>query len=262
MAIGVASRFPEHLQYFEPAYYEVKGTTGVWHDPPASCIPMVSVFADERVARQHPEWIQVDKDLQKATRDSQYFDWTLLCPSWPEVRDQAWAAIHQAYRDSGENSVRLDDVNYAREGFCDCQACQTAGSFHNDFREETITSFIRRAHEMVPHLEMTLYPDPYPLHLERRFGVNIKALEPYIDRWIVPLYDMHYQSTYWLEILASAFKDRLTKPFLIELYGLKVPEERLLKAARVAKAYADGVVIAYDNDLSKLLRISSGLDGV
>ncbi len=261
--VGIVSRFPEHLSYFAWGYYEVKGVTGVWHDAPPGAIPMVSVFGDNRVAKHHPEWVQVGSDGEAAVRTGRYFDWDALCPSQPAVSALALDWLERAQRTNNTGRVRIDDVTFAREGFCVCGACREAsarwGLDLSQYRQDTIAAFVEQARQKADHLDMTLYPDPLPGHLENRFGIDVDRLAPWIDRWIVPIYDMHYATTYWLEILAQGFRERLTRPFVIELYGLQVPEEALLHAAQVALAYADGVLIAYDNQLEKLLRICERL---
>ncbi|MCY0899231.1 MAG: hypothetical protein OWU33_09935 [Firmicutes bacterium] len=263
MTVGVVTRFAKHAEEFPLAYYEVKGVNGVWHRPVGSAIPMISVFGDHRVAQAHPEWVQVGPHGKKATADREYFDWDHLCPSHEAVFELGLKWIHQAYEESQCPVIRLDDVAFAREGYCQCAACreaeQASGLDALEYRQRRLEDFVRQAAEIGPRLELTLYPDPYPLHLEQRFGLSPDRLAVYVDRFVVPIYDQHYATTYWLEILASAFRDRLPRPFLIELYGLQVPEEALLRAAQVAHAYADGVLIAYDNQVEKLRRIQHHL---
>lgn len=98
-----------------------------------------------------------------------------------------------------------------------------------------------------PVLSLTLYPDPYGDHQFRRFGVDVAHLAPLVDFFVVPIYDLHYSTTYWVETLAWGFRDLLgSTPFVVELYALNVDRKALLKAARVADAYADGILLAYE----------------
>lgn len=98
-----------------------------------------------------------------------------------------------------------------------------------------------------PLLSLTLYPDPYGDHQFRRFGVDVAQLAPLVDFFVVPIYDLHYSTTYWVESLAWGFRDLLgDTPFVVELYALNVDRKALLKAARVADAYADGILLAYE----------------
>lgn len=265
VSLGIVSRFPGHLEHFTPAYYEVKGVNGVWHDTPAGSIPMVSIFGDDRLGERHPEWLQMGPDGELATRQSRYFDWAALCPSRAPVFELGLEWVQTAHEQSGGQAVRLDDVTFAREGFCQCEACQEnvrqSGQTLETYRVDRIIEFVQAAHKIAPRLEFTLFPDPFPGHLARRFGVDPMRLAPYVDTFVVPIYDLHYATTYWLEVLAQAFDEILPgRRWLIELYGLQVPEEALLHACQVASFYADGVVVAYDNQLEKLLRIQERLN--
>ncbi len=263
MSIGIVSRFPEHLGHFTPAYYEVKGVTGVWRDAPTGAIPMVSIFGDNRLGERHPEWLQVGPDGEPANRHSRYFDWDALCPSHADTFERGLEWVRKAHQQGGDSPVRLDDVTFARENFCQCQRCKAnagaKGQPWDGYRVGRLLEFVEAAHRITPHLELTLFPDPFPGHLTRRFGLDIQRLSPYIETFVVPIYDLHYATTYWLEVLAGAFQEIMPKRWLIELYGLKVPEDALFKACQVASFYADGILVAYDNQLPKLLRIRERL---
>jgi len=63
---------------------------------------------------------------------------------------------------------------------------------------------------------------------------------------VVPLYDTAYGTTYWLESLASGFRDALDAPLSIELYAVDIDIENLVHAAEVAYAYATDVLFGYD----------------
>lgn len=235
----------------------------MWHDVPRGAIPMVSLLGDNRVAKAHPEWVQTGPDGDVATRRSRYFDWDALCPSHPTVFEMALGWVDRAGQQSQTGRVRLDDVTFAREFFCQCQVCQrqaaSRGLSWAEWRIERLSELVRAARALGYTLELTLFPDPFPGHLERRFGLDLSRLASDIDTFVVPIYDMHYATTYWLEVLAQAFQEILPARWFIELYGLTVPEEALVKAAQVAAFYADGVLIAYDNQLEKLQRIQERL---
>ncbi|NMP23464.1 hypothetical protein [Sulfobacillus harzensis] len=263
--IGVVSRFPEHLSHFDLAYYEVKDVAGVWHPPIVGTVPMVSVFGDNRAASDHPEWVQVDANGQRAVRSSRYFDWDAICPSHPEVRRLAVDWVQKAAQQSRSRRLRLDDASFAREGYCRCELCLEKAGGQDQleaYRQRVISAFVEEVRNDIPHVDMTLFPDPLPGHLERRFGNNLDQLSDLVDRFIVPIYDLHYATTYWLEILAQGFRERLTRPFFVELYALGVAEEALGRAAEVALHYADGVLFAYGNKLDALLRLRERLERV
>lgn len=264
---GIVSRFRDHLAQFDLAFFEVKDVAGVRHEPIPGTIPMVSVFADNRLARDHADWVQVGPHGMRGDRSAPYFDWDTLCPTRPEVFEQAEMWVRDALSASLGKGIRLGDVTFAREGFCQCDLCRQAqsrlGLSSEAYRMHRITEFVSRCRDLAGSFPVyfTLYPDPYPGHLENRFGLDLEALSQLVDIFVIPVYDLAYSTTYWLEVLAQGFRDRLTVPWLIELYGLGIEEDRLLKAARVARAYADGILIAYDNRLEKLLRIKAELQG-
>lgn len=265
---GVVTRYKSHVGRFPLAFWEVKDVGGAWREPLAGAVPMVSCFGDNRMAKSHPDWVQIGPDGLRGTRDAPYFDWDTLCPSRSEVQaaveEWIWRAL--AAPDASLPGLRLDDVTFAREGFCQCPVCrerQTAsGLSWAGYRTEVLTRFVEGVkRKMTGPLYFTLYPDPFPGHLESRFGLSVDALRPFVDGgFVVPLYDIHYGTTYWVEVLASAFRDVIgDAPLYIELYGLGVEEPRLVKAAQVAASYADGVLVAYDKDLDKLLRVEAAV---
>jgi len=57
---------------------------------------------------------------------------------------------------------------------------------------------------------------------------------------------MAYTTTYWVEVIASGFVDRLPKPVSIELYAVEVDIDNLIDAVEVADAYAESVLFGYD----------------
>lgn len=268
-SFGVVTRYKSHVARFPLAFWEVKDVGGAWRAPLADAVPMVSCFGDNRVAKSHPEWVQIGPDGLRGTRDAPYFDWDTLCPSRPEVQKTAEDWVHQALSVSDASSspgLRLDDVTFAREGFCRCSVCQAmqaaSGLSWEGYRADVLTRFVGEVkRKMAGPLYFTVYPDPFPGHLQSRFGLSVKALRPYVDGgFVVPLYDIHYGTTYWIEVLASAFRDVMgNTPLYIELYGLGVEEKRLVKAAQVAAAYADGILVAYDKELDKLLRVEEAV---
>ena len=80
-------------------------------------------------------------------------------------------------------------------------------------------------------------------------------LSAYVDEYVVPLYDIHYSTTYWLETIASGFQDLLGwspetpeagTPFSIELYAVDVDVDDLIHAAEVAEAYGKDTFFGYD----------------
>lgn len=248
---GVVTRNAEELEWpeFEAGFYEVKDVTGRQTEPIASGVNMVSCHGDS-IASEDASLVPVDDQGRPATPDRPYFDWGYVCPTHQGYRD-GLVEIIETCADHNPD-VRLDDVGFPRAEYCRCERCteRFRASPHDDrfaWRADVIETFLRAASERVPgRLYLTLYPDPYPGHLYRRNGIELAALEPIVDEFVVPIYDMAYSTTYWLEVLASGFEDALSTPFSIELYAVQVDADRLEKAAEVAQAYAEDVYFGYD----------------
>ncbi|MFB6125222.1 MAG: hypothetical protein ABEJ59_04620 [Halanaeroarchaeum sp.] len=251
---GVVTREASVLDWaeFDRAFYEVKDVTGRHTDPASDAVNMISAFGDNDVARTDPDLLAVDDEGRQATTDRPYFDWAYVCPSVEEYRERLLDLVEQAA--AANPDVRLDDVGYPRDDYCHCERCETgfAESGEEDWwawRAEQITAFTREAAERIPgRTYFTLYPDPYPGHLYRRNGVDLDALAPSVDEYVIPLYDTAYGTTYWLESLAKGFDSLLDVPFSIELLAANVEVEDLVRAARVADEYAEHVYFGFDSN--------------
>lgn len=249
---GVVTRNEDELAWpvFDLGCYEVKDVTGRRTDPVSDGINMVSCFGDSRTVETSPELAARNADGEPATRDQPYFDWGTVCPSREEYRAELLDVVDGCV---GVNpDLRLDDVGFPRGEYCHCDVCEArfAASDHDDWlawRASVVTEFVATAADRVTgRTYLTVYPDPYPGHLLERAGVDLDALADHVDEFVVPLYDMAYSTTYWLEALATGFRDRLDVPFSIELYAVNVEVDALARAAEVAGAYAETVLFAYD----------------
>jgi len=249
---GVVTRNAPELEWdaFDVGFYEVKDVTGRTTDPVGTGISMVSCFGDNRTAGDQPDLVPVSETGERATRERTYFDWAYICPSDEEYKEALLDLVTEATDHSGD--VRLDDVGFPREEYCHCERCREAfaESEYDDWlawRASVITEFVERARERVDgRLFVTLYPDPYPGHLYERAGIDLDALSAVVDEFVVPLYDLDYGTTYWLEIIASGFEDALSVPFSIELYAVEVEVEDLAHATEVAAEYGNRVLFGYD----------------
>lgn len=248
---GVVTRNVEELDWpeFDNGFYEVKDVTGREESPVETGVNMVSCHGDS-TASQEDELVPVNEDGQPATRERKYFDWGYACPTHDRYREGLLELISDC--STVNEDVRLDDVGFPRPEYCFCDRCiqkfeRSEYDDRFDWREAVITDFVADARKRVPgRLYLTVYPDPYPGHLSRRAGLNLSGLEEYVDEFMVPIYDMAYSTTYWLEILASGFEDALSTPFSIELYAVDVDVDNLIHATEVAGAYAKDVYFGYD----------------
>ena len=260
---GIVTRNEPETEWdeFEQAFYEVKDVTGRPNEPITGAINMVSCFGDNTAAAENPDLVPVDSEGRPATRERDYFDWAYICPTHDAYRE----GLLEMIADCGaeHDDVRLDDVGFPRDDYCRCDRCERrfADSEFDDWhawRDNVITEFVAAARERVPgRLYLTLYPDPYPGHLSQRAGLDLDALAPYVDEYVVPLYDLDYGTTYWLESLARGFRSALDggyavddedpeMPFSIELYAVDVDVDNLIQAAEVAGTYAKEVFFGYD----------------
>ena len=249
---GVVTRNEEEVTWpeFDLGFYEVKDVTGRAAQPIPEAVNMVSCFGDSSAAESSPELVPVDEEGNRATREQPYFDWGYVCPSRERYREGLLEIVSDAA--AANEDVRLDDVGFPRQGYCHCEVCRErfAESGYDEWgewRASVITDFVADATERIPgRTYFTLYPDPYPGHLYDRAGLDLAALEPHVDEFVVPLYDMAYSTTYWLEVIASGFESLLETPFSVELYAVDVDIDRLIHAAEVAAEYGTDVFFGYD----------------
>jgi hypothetical protein len=271
---GVVTRNAEEVEWaeFDLGFYEVKDVTGRSAEPLPNAVNMVSCFGDNAAAEGNPELVPVDPDGNPATRDRTYFDWAYICPTHPEYRAGLLEIIEDCAAENAD--VRLDDVGFPRAEYCHCDRCERlfAESHFEDrgeWRATVISDFVADATDRIPgRTYLTLYPDPYPGHLFERAGLDLAVLADFVDEFVVPLYDTHYGTTYWLETIAKGFESRLADidvEFSIELYAVNVDIDDLLHATDVAEAYAKDVLFGYDASNAQAAlrrRRADGNDGV
>ncbi|WP_138797651.1 hypothetical protein [Halostella sp. PRR32] len=249
---GVVTRNEEELAWseFDRGFYEVKDVTGRAAEPVAEGVNMISCFGDTAAGEADSDLVPVSEDGDLATRERTYFDWGYVCPSREKYREGLLEMVEDCAAVNPD--VRLDDVGFPRPEYCYCEVCNErfAESDHDDrfaWRAEVITDFVAEAADRIPGTTyFTLYPDPYPGHLYERAGLDLDALAEHVDEFVVPLYDMAYETTYWLETIASGFEDALDRPFSVELYAVDVDIDNLVHAAKVADEYGESVLFGYD----------------
>ena len=260
---GVVTRNEPETEWdeFDVSFYEVKDVSGRSAEPLDDAINMVSCFGDNAAASDEPALVPVDSEGREATRDRKYFDWSYICPTHDGYREGLLEMVADCA--AANDDVRLDDVGFPREGYCHCERCERrfADSEFDDWeawRASVITEFVAAASERIPgRTYLTLYPDPYPGHLYSRAGLDLDALGDYVDEFVVPLYDLDYGTTYWLESLVRGFRSALggeydvagddpATPVSVELYAVDVDVDNLIGAAEVAETYAKDVFFGYD----------------
>lgn len=265
---GVVTRNEDETDWpeFDRSFHEVKAVSGRSSEPVPDTVSMISCFADNAAADGNPDLVPVTADGQAATPERRYFDWAYICPTHDEYKKGLLEIIEDTAAETP--NIRLDDIGFPRPEYCYCDRCneryeswvrtryenesgpapeETTVGDRYAWRAETISEFVTAAADRIPgRTYMTLYPDPYEGHLYERAGVDLSAVEPDVDEFVIPLYDTHYGTTYWLETIASGFQDRLETPFSIELYAVDVDIDNLLDAVAVADEYAESVLFGYD----------------
>ncbi|MFW6018492.1 MAG: hypothetical protein ACOCPX_06680 [Halapricum sp.] len=249
--VGVVTRNEPELSWsdFDRAFYEQKSASGRASEPTADGINTLACFADDAAVRDRPELAARTREGEAATGDRARLDQSYVCPTHESYRDGLLEMVEDAGRASGD--VRLDDIGFPRAEYCHCDRCESrsASSEHDDrsaWRAGVVTEFVEAARERVPgDLIVSLYPDPYPGHLHERSGIDLEALEPLVEEFVVPLYDTSYGTTYWLEAIASGFADRLASRVSVELYA-NVEIDALLEATAAVEPHVDSVLYGYD----------------
>jgi hypothetical protein len=284
---GVVTRNADDAERpeFDRAFFEVKDVTGRSEEPVPGAVNMVSCFGDNAAAADDPGLVPVTPEGEEATRERTYFDWSYVCPTHEAYRDGLLEIIDDCA--DAKDDVRLDDVGFPRPEYCYCDRCnrefaawaedrhdrgegphpeETTAADRFAWRAAVITEFVEEAVEHVlGRTYFTLYPDPYGDHLYERAGLDLQALEPLVDEFVVPLYDTFYGTTYWLEVIASGFCDRLATPISVEIYAVDVEIDNLVHAAEVASEYGEAVLFGYDssNAVAALRRMDAeSRDGV
>jgi hypothetical protein len=265
---GIVTRDEAETEWndFETAFYEVKEVSGRSAEPIEGAVSSISCFGDNAAVEERPELAAVTPEGQRATPERDEFDLAHVCPTNDEYREGLLEIIADCVEVSPD--VRLDDVGFPEADYCYCDRCnerfeawvvarheradgpppeRTTIEDRRAWRASVITGFIEAAAKLVPgRLHVTLHPDPDADRLHERSGIDLDAIEPLVDEFVVPLYDPHYATTYWLETIAGGFDSQLETPFSVELYAVEVDIDALIRAATVVESHADSVLFGYD----------------
>jgi uncharacterized lipoprotein YddW (UPF0748 family) len=159
--------------------------------------------------------------------------------------------------------IHLDCIGFPRSEYCTCKRCvekqQESNLEREEWRSKTITEFIGEASKIVKEKQksfsVTILPDP--CFGKQRYGEDFHSLAKYVDFFLVPLYDLTYSATYWLETIAYGFHKQLEKPLYIELYAANPGPKlkKLLAAMNAISNYVEGITLAtHDNKLAKKIQ--------
>jgi hypothetical protein len=261
--IGVLNGQAEPVKGFDLTSFYVKSCTGKTCKPADNMYNIISCFGDNRTARKNPEWVAVSKS-GKATRanKSKHFLWDHICPSAEEYKTILLDQIGKTLK-TDVTGIHLDCIGFPETEYCTCTRCvedqKESKRERIEWRSKVLTDFVAEASKRVKDNEksfsVTLLPDPY--FGKERYGEDFRALAKFVDFFLVPMYDLEYSTTYWLETLAYAFRKQLEKPLYIELYAANPGPKlkNLVSAMITVSSYADGIILAtHDTSLAKKIQ--------
>jgi hypothetical protein len=249
---GIVTRNEPELTWsaFDRAFYQFKEASGRASEPVSTATNVLSCFGDNAAVEGDPTLAQASEEGVRATKETAAFDRAHVCPTHEEYRRGLLEMVEDAADASG--NVRLDDVMFAGEGFCHCDRCtsqfeDSAQKDWVDWRATIITDFLRAARERIPgKMVLTLEPDPYPSRLYRQSGIDLEAIEAFVDEFVVPLYDPSYETTYWVEAISGGFVDRLETPLSVELYAVDMDINSLIAAIGAVDDGVKSILLGYD----------------
>ncbi|MEJ2243726.1 MAG: putative glycoside hydrolase [Candidatus Bathyarchaeota archaeon] len=277
MKMGALTSQPEPIEGFDETFYCVKSCTGRIKKPAHKCYNIISCFGDNVTGRKKPEWVAVSKQGKANRKNKNHrFLWDIICPSVEEYQQQILDLVTETLK-ADVTGIHLESIGFARSEYCTCERCTEKQKESNmertKWRTKTVTDLVAEVSELVREnnkgFSVTILPDP--CFGKERYGEDFNALAKYIDFFLVPVYDLHYSTTYWLENLAFDFSKQLEKPLYIELYASnpRPKLKNLLSAIVCASNYADGIILATqdpcltkemqqkmstDNELTKFLQ--------
>jgi len=252
MKIAVLTNKPEPIEGFDETFYCVKSCTGRIKKPADKCYNVISCFGDNTTARKKPQWVAESKQGKAVRKNKNHrFLWDVICPSVKEYRQQILDLIKDTLK-ADVTGIRLESIGFPRSEYCTCERCVAKHKESNlewtEWRTKIVTEFVAQASKLVKEnsksFSVTILPDP--CFGKERYGEDFHALAEYVDFFSVPIYDLAYSTTYWLETLALDFSKQLKKPMYIELYASypRPKLKNLLSAMACVSNYTNGIILA------------------
>jgi hypothetical protein len=248
---GLVTRHADELgaEPFDVAVFAAKRTSGGADEPVAGAVTAIAGFADATAA-DDPELAAVARDGAPATPDS--VAGGHVCPTYPGYREGLLATVDEAVEASPD--LRLHHAGFPAADYCHCDRCNRAyaASEHDDrmdWRTATVTDLVSQVRERVPGtFSLGVHPDPSPSRLRERTGVDLDAVAPLVDRIVLPLYDDHYATTYWIEGIAGAVRAALPQAvdLGVDLFAQGPTVDALDDAVAAAEPHADLICFAHD----------------
>lgn len=273
LGISTGGKDEQLLEIFDVVMYGVKPSSGREAPPTkwwSQAIPVVSAFGHTKASVRNPNLAAISKEgllsLPGKSNPRDGFAWGWVCPNAEGYREELLQFISQV-AETHPKGLHLESVCFPDENYCYCQRCQdkfkSSDLEWHDWRTGVITGFIASVRERVKQpLSLTVHPDPY--FLRERFGLDLNRLAPWLSFCLVPIYDLRYDLTYWIDTLLYAFVRLCPLPLWVELYAVEPDARGLARAlATVCKYPVEGIIF-YDHkgkykQLARLFREDSEL---
>jgi hypothetical protein len=258
LKVGVFVEDPRPVRGFDMVFCHIKNVLGKSRPPIPSIYNVLSCFGDNKAAQSIPNQVAMSKK-GTATRNnkSYHFIWDWMCPTNEEYQNRVYNSIESA-SDAGAAGVHIYCIGFPREEFCTCPRCsemkKASGLDWSEWRAEIVTDFVRNAKAKV-NVPLSLLLPKEPYALRERMGIDVTAVEKFVDFFIDILYDKVYSTTYWLEDLAFSMRRQTKKPLYVQLYAgpPQAPVRNLFNAIVTAAPYCDGVLLfTGSEDVEKL----------
>ncbi|ELY47610.1 hypothetical protein [Natronorubrum sulfidifaciens] len=246
--ILTADRDLARADFGDVTHFFAESVDGTRREPLSGAVNSVACWGDTATVRNEPERAAVTAEGTRATPDADGHHWGTVCPTDPDYRA---GLLDRLERVGAVGDVRLTTPGFPGASFCHCERCKrrfdaSDHEDHNAWRTAVITDFVAAAADRVEgDLLTTLYPDPYPGNLRERAGLEPSALAPLVDGFVVPLCDVSYGTTYWVESLARGFAhelEDLEAALTIQLATDGVDPDRLVGLTQQLETHADTIV--------------------
>ena len=258
LKVGVFVKDPQPVKGFDMVFCHIKNVFGQKRSPISGIYNVLSCFGDNKTAEESPNQVATSKSGTAIRNNKSYrFIWDWMCPTNEEYQNHVLSSI-EAASDAGATGVHIYCIGFPREDFCTCPRCsemrKTSGLNWSEWRTQIVTDFVQKARTKVK-VPMSLLLPKEPYALKERMGIDVCAVEDFVDFFIDILYDRVYSTTYWLEDLAFSMRRRTTKPLYVQLYAgpPQAPIRNLFNAIVTVAPYCDGVILfTGSEDVEKL----------
>ncbi len=217
----------------------------------------VSVFAATALVRRDPRYVARSREglpaLPGPANPRDGLAWGWVCPRHPTYLEEHVIPVLVDL----PVPVLFQDLQYPAENYCFCPRCQEA------YREAPVASVRRETlnralHTLIAHLPAPTSPwvtlHPAPCTLSERFGVVPEDWLDRVEAFVVPIYDLDYRLTYWMDDILFGMTRRFPGRIWVQLYGIEPSTEGLVRALVCASRHPIEGILFYVQDLHRLRR--------